>query len=97
MSLFLAFIKVLDSSLRSKVLCIADVDEKKINSKFYINANLNIKIPIIHYSKLKNVHSEVKKAMSPKKKRRKENEVDIINYGELPVIVCVAMYRTKGL
>ena len=96
--MFAAFIKTLNETLRSRIVCIVDIDPKKIRSKFYINNYLNIKIPIVHFTKL-NVAANIddKQENPPKKKLRKETDDIHIDYGSLPVVVCVAMYRTKGL
>ena len=46
------FIKALSPDLRSRVVCLADVDEKKIATGFYVNRDIAAKIPIVHFSLL---------------------------------------------
>ncbi|GMI13131.1 hypothetical protein TrVE_jg2581 [Triparma verrucosa] len=68
------FVKNISVELRKNIRVMVDVDEKKINAKFYFNRDLNVKIPIAHFSSLQRGG----------------------DYESLPVVVCVAMYRTDG-
>ena len=93
-----AFLKALDKSVRSKVRCMADIDEKKIRAG-YMNKSLGLKIPVIHFSKLSVCCKKLKNELNErvKKKARKDIEEYDLNFQQLPVIVCVAMYRTNGM
>lgn len=44
------FVKALSEPVRQRVACFVDVDEKKIDSGYYINRELDINIPIVHFS-----------------------------------------------
>lgn len=46
------FIKALDPDLRQRIYCMVDVDEKKLQSQFYVNRDHGTKIPIVHFSLL---------------------------------------------
>ena len=46
------FIKALSPDLRQRVACIADVDPKKINTGYYVNREIKVRIPIVHFSLL---------------------------------------------
>jgi hypothetical protein len=119
------FVKALSSKVQSRVYCMMDVDDTKIQSGFYVNPPL-IRIPIVHFSfaicdqeqreqltrswqeGLDDAHFGriVKNKMAagtggkapPAKKRRLacNHAVDLSLLPELPVVVCVAMYRTNG-
>ena len=138
------FIKALDPESRKRIYCFVDVDEKKIGIGFYINRDLDLRVPIVHFSMLardpltrhklqqqweegmgnNEVFGRINKRRpgseqnnktenensqkSPKKKKRKINNrkadssvaSDSVDAGllpQLPVVVCVAMYRTNGV
>ena len=120
--------------------CLADVDDKKINGGYYVNRQLDLRIPIIHFSLLARDPAVRKQLMAsweegitgsensdgfgridkskpgstnggkaegellqgPPVKRRKlyavrsPRELDMDLLPTLPVVVCVAMYRTGG-
>ena len=122
------FVKALSPQARKKIYCFVDVDYKKIDAGYYANKELNVKIPIVHYSHLikdtclrENVlqadhephfgriqkgklksHNQPPSTSTnkpPPCKRRKRNdpiELDMSLLPHLPVVVCVAMYRTNG-
>mmetsp|Transcript_6400 Transcript_6400/g.9416 ORF Transcript_6400/g.9416 Transcript_6400/m.9416 type:complete len:478 (+) Transcript_6400:23-1456(+) len=46
------FVKALSRELLERVVCMVDVDRKKIETGYYINKDMNIKIPIVHFSLL---------------------------------------------
>ena len=46
------FVKALSPNLRERVVCLADVDEKKIDAGFYHNRDLGCRIPVVHFSLL---------------------------------------------
>jgi len=118
-----------------------DVDHKKINLGYYTNKDIDVKIPILHFSLLASdpdVRQRLQRCWEegeynsrnepgfgridkskpenrlakpkndehkgfpqpPKKKRRlysvKEDVLDFTILPQLPVVVCVAMYRTNG-
>ena len=107
-------------TVRKNVKCFADVDEKKIRAKYYVNKELGVKIPVIHFSDLANTaivtSSDSQSANNRQdisvlpnssrmqkdwkghvaKRRRKEPSAQQ-TFAHLPVIVCVAMYRTDGV
>ena len=108
----------MDPKLHSCVKGFADVDPKKINSKYYVNRQLQLKIPIIHFSKLtREVHADVEGGCQKRKwndgnintqvrndnisttstARTKYTSNDGVDYTKLPIVVCVAMYRTDGV
>ncbi|GMH73353.1 hypothetical protein TL16_g06168 [Triparma laevis f. inornata] len=78
------FVKAIDPEHRKNIRLMVDVDHKKINAKFYFNRDLNVKIPIAHFSALQ------------KKKSSVDSDKNENDYENLPVVVCVAMYRTDG-
>ena len=132
------FFKALSSAIQQRVYCFVDVDEKKIG--YYVNREMKVKIPVVHFSllaadpavrkKLTNAweqegemasdlwfghidksrsdgenstKKEPSAASDPvaKKPRRlhalsKADELDLDLLPKLPVVVCVAMYRTNG-
>jgi glycosyltransferase involved in cell wall biosynthesis len=122
------FVKALSPQARKKIYCFVDVDYKKIDAGYYANKELNVKIPIVHYSHLikdKCLRMYVQQAdhephfgriqkgkltsydqpfttstnKPPPCKRRKGNdpiELDMSLLPNLPIVVCVAMYRTNG-
>jgi glycosyltransferase involved in cell wall biosynthesis len=131
------FVKTLCPEMRKRVYCFVDVDSKKLESGSYMNRELNLNIPIIHFSYLvddihvrkkiqkewedESVNDEVKGCIDktkkddsiptlepikfPESKRRriaKIPELDLSKMSQsklerLPVVVCVAMYRTNGV
>jgi glycosyltransferase involved in cell wall biosynthesis len=129
------FIKALSPEVVSKIVCLVDVDEKKIDLiKYYENPDLlgkGKRIPILHFSVLakdekvvvtkfgridKKTNGEDNFAQQSNEdvdvdepasksgerkiihdKRDKEHEpIDPKVLRQLPVVVCVAMYRTNG-
>jgi len=130
------FVKALSPGARKRVYCMADVDDKKIASGYYVNKDLGVKIPIVHFSALardpevrerleraweegtdgaehfgrihkgrnievecKKTHGRVSDRKPPEKKRRKlciSKDLDRGLHATLPILVCVAMYRTNG-
>jgi hypothetical protein len=129
------FIKHLADDTRRRVVCLVDVDTKKIESGHYINGN--IRIPIVHFSWLardanackllydESIYGSITKkktndgwpshgdyknpvglpfqTRSGKKLRTGEQQVapiatalDLSQLPDLPVVVCVSMYRTSG-
>lgn len=46
------FVKALSEDARKRVYCFVDVDAKKIEQGYYVNQELNLKIPIVHFSLL---------------------------------------------
>jgi hypothetical protein len=82
-----------------------DVDPKKIEVGWYVNPREDLRIRVMHFSVLggENVVSEEhlpkEKTDNPNKKKKKKNNDDdvVVDYKTLPVVVCVAMYRTGGL
>ena len=127
------FVKALSEGARKRVACFVDVDERKIESGHYVNRELDIRIPIFHFSWLAQNYEEVdheavfgrihkkrnmedgglveeessKKRKShvdndsmslPKKRSRSKSPagLDLTLLSKLPVVVCVAMYRTNG-
>jgi len=155
------FFKALSPETRKRVICFVDVDWRKIeNTKFYVNNEINAKVPILHFSDLAVDHHvrkkwekerHVSKSTSGKKhggshifpfgnitkeksdinlftpkttsKESKsyngastsiettslktsgnndalsvdEKVIDLISLSIVPVVVCVAMYRTNGV
>lgn len=118
--------------MRKNVKCFVDVDEKKIRAKYYVNKEIGVKLPVVHFSELaKNDSSGVatqssilqqngeeengyrgsssastalpnstriqkeRKTEHVAKKQRRELSSSA-KFSHLPVIVCVAMYRTNG-
>ena len=134
------FVKALSPETRRRVYCMVDVDDKKIDRGYYVNRDIDVKIPIVHYSLLAAdpaVRLELQRAFEqgtvnsnnepgfgkidkgkpskaslsadgngqdaappPKKKLRLHTTapgvLDLTILPELPVVVCVAMYRTNG-
>jgi glycosyltransferase involved in cell wall biosynthesis len=145
------FVKALSPETRRRVYCMVDVDDKKIDRGYYVNRDIDVKIPIVHYSLLAadpdvrlelqrafeegavdtnnepgygkidksqpskaflantssasssadgNGTSEQEAAPPPRKKRRLHTVapgvLDLAILPKLPVVVCVAMYRTNG-
>lgn len=123
------FVKALSEDTRRRVACFVDVDEKKINKGYYVNKEIDVRIPIVHFSKLAKdcsradreslfgrvgkqriagkLDQEMKegnrnendtKSPPPSKKRRLDSttDLDLSALPALPVVVCVAMYRTNG-
>ena len=117
--------------MRKRVYCFVDVDAKKIESGYYVNRDIDVRIPIIHFSLLakdpevrvkllqnweagslgdeeiigridKGKNSQVatqkNNSRQPRKKRRIEaSNLENSLLPSLPVVVCVAMYRTNGV
>ena len=99
------FLKALSPELKAMCKCMVDVDEKKINAKFYFNAEENLKVRILPFEiLLKNDESEKVKqkitkevACRPNRGKKIDPGFDSdVDYQSLPVVVCVAMYRTGG-
>lgn len=136
------FVKALSAEMRKRVYCMVDVDEKKIQGGYYMNRQIDVKIPIVHFALLaadpavrqtlqhsfeqgrsaadnnepgyghitkgkqpiaQDRPGDEKKAVqspSPRKKRRlytvAPGVLDLAILPKLPVVVCVAMYRTDG-
>jgi hypothetical protein len=117
------FVKALSKDMRRRVACFVDVDEKKIDSGYYVNKELDIRIPIVHFSWLAKDRGKADRESSfgrvdkqrkvgrpdkrnendtksppPSKKRRLNAAVDLdlSVLPSLPIVVCVAMYRTNG-
>lgn len=108
-----------------------DVDRKKIEAGYYMNKEMNIRIPIVHFSLLvpeEKVRTQLQKEYYSQSdietgRIRKEKPINLgsaaISHSEpptkkckkcavpagidgrslhkLPVLVCVAMYRTNGV
>ena len=131
------FLKSLRADLRSRVYCFVDLDSKKLESGSYWNRELNLNIPVVHYSYLAkdtsvrarlqkeweegtdatstagcidksngSKASESVESQPPRKpKRRRLLKIPPLESSglsesilqELPVVVCVAMYRTNGV
>jgi Glycosyl transferase family 2 len=127
-------VRALSVESRKRIHCFVDVDFKKIQQGFYFNRDLQLKIPIVHFSLLakqpelrqqllqeKTVFGRIDKGDPSQRvledgdfpspsKRRKANHgekrlsmapavstvLDASVLPQLPVIVCVAMYRTNG-
>jgi glycosyltransferase involved in cell wall biosynthesis len=127
-------LKAMHPDVRKRVVCFADVDDKKINIGYYVNRQLDLKIPIVHFSLLVSDPEVRNKLMEswqqgddsgnrgvgridksrptggehsidasapPVKKRRLHSighldDLDLDVLPKLPVLVCVAMYRTNG-
>ena len=125
------FIKALQPKFRERIVCIVDVDPKKINAGQYYNKDLGVRIPIVHFSLLARdpetrkrlkesyeVGSDTNEAgfgrvqksrdfvpnngaTTPHLPRKRQkvsctNDFDESILPALPVVVCVAMYRTGG-
>lgn len=133
------FLKALRSENRKRVHCFVDVDGKKIDAGHYMNREIGLKIPILHFSYLvrddmlrerltkdwrngseskdagfgkisKSKPSqggsipkgkETKSSQQTSKRRRLDlancpDGLDLTLLQRLPVVVCVAMYRTNG-
>lgn len=144
------FVKALSPETRRRVYCMVDVDDKKIERGYYVNRDIDVKIPIVHYSLLAvdpavrlelqrayeegtvddnnepgygkidkskpsklflpntllssqddgNGNPEQEAAPPPRKKRRLHTVapgvLDLAILPVLPIVVCVAMYRTNG-
>ena len=134
------FVKALSQDMRRRVYCFVDVDEKKIDGGFYANRQIDIRIPIVHFSMLaadpdtqrqlkqnweeglenNEIEGRIDKgkgisadgavateatnstSVLRQKKRRKTHALNISDLDpsmlpKLPVVVCVAMYRTNGV
>jgi glycosyltransferase involved in cell wall biosynthesis len=103
-----------------RIYCFVDVDEKKLE-RTYVNRELGLDIPIVHFAhlvkdtsvreKLLEGHDDAagygkidksktqqtkKDAPVPTKRRRLDTKLDLNLLQQLPVVVCVAMYRTNG-
>jgi glycosyltransferase involved in cell wall biosynthesis len=128
-------VKALSKDARKRVYCFVDVDAKKLDVGRYMNRQLDVDIPIVHFSFLiKNAQTRqailrdweegtgndsiegqidktrnkavpsagVKDDSAPEPKRRKVvQSLNARGLSEqclqaLPVVVCVAMYRTNG-
>lgn len=133
------FVKSLDPEMRNRIYCFVDIDSKKLDTGNYMNREMNLNIPIVHFSYLAkdnkvrkqlqneweddttngDIYGRIDKSkksadlkhtpddsIQPRniKRRRitKIPELDISRLSqsklqELPVVVCVAMYRTNGV
>ena len=117
------FVKALSEDARGRVACFVDVDDKKIDAGYYVNKELGMRVPIVHFSWLASEQGGGKEACfgridksgpgssgvtevvrheekaAPKLKKRRLNRAIDLNLSLLPllpVVVCVAMYRTNG-
>jgi len=120
------FVKSLSTETRRRIYCFVDVDDKKINQGYYHNPQLDVRIPIVHFSLLardpamrrklqrhwmegtddvlgfgritkgKDQQDRQKVTKQPTKKRKLHATLDLDLLPELPVVVCVSMYRTNG-
>lgn len=126
------FVKALSPDARKRVYCFVDVDCKKIEQGFYVNQEMDLKIPIVHFSLLAKSEEQRQKLLESKSsfgqidkskpQEKNNNQPDSVPkakkqkvYGatiaaspkaaktlnlallpELPVVVCVSMYRTNG-
>ena len=137
------FVKSLSKENRKRIYCFVDVDEKKLDIGRYMNRDLDVNVPIIHFSflikdpdlrskiqyeweeglntndtiigridKSKNTKTATDygnddDAAPPEAKRQKTlkrnssklqiRELSSHLLRQLPVVVCVAMYRTNGV
>jgi glycosyltransferase involved in cell wall biosynthesis len=121
------FVKALScDTVRQRIYCMVDVCETKIQKiKAYVNPQLHVNIPIIHFSYLardSTIREQLQKeklhdtvsfgkitksrpdkadVTPPPPKKHKQgytlpNHLDLDLLPQLPVVVCVAMYRTQG-
>ena len=133
------FAKALRPDMRKRIMCFVDIDAKKIDSGSYVNRQLDLNIPIIHFSYLAKdsrlrhkmqkewedntsnnqilgrIDKTRKQSQIPtnttlsmdstqQSKRRRLAQVPTLKMSGLsqakleriPVVVCVAMYRTNG-
>jgi hypothetical protein len=130
------FCKALSPAARARVCCLADVDDAKIRSGSYVNPQLGLRIPIVHFTylvrddairdqltgawraggggahfgRIDKGKSDATALLLPgassggglpptnprKRKLACEHELDLSRLPHLPVVVCVAMYRTGG-
>jgi len=127
------FVKALSDDARKKVVCMVDVDHKKIATGHYTYNERDIHIPIVHFSllakdlkvreKLQEAYfSQVDNEPGRISKQRPNAVTNAVTKGEtsehprprkkfkvcavsdldtailptLPIVVCVAMYRTNG-
>ena len=133
------FAKALRPDMRKRIMCFVDIDAKKIDSGSYVNRQLDLNIPIIHFSYLakdsrlrhkmqkeweentSNNHilgridktreqsqiptnTRLSMDSSQQSKRRRLGQIPTLKLSGLsqakleriPVVVCVAMYRTNG-
>jgi len=67
------FVKALSEDARKRVYCFLDVDHKKIQQGYYTNRDLNLKIPIVHFSLL------VKDLQTQKKLLEENTNFGLIN------------------
>uniref|UniRef100_A0A7S1Y228 Uncharacterized protein n=1 Tax=Grammatophora oceanica TaxID=210454 RepID=A0A7S1Y228_9STRA len=124
------FVKALSTSdARKRVACFVDVDFNKIKGGYYVNKELQLRIPIVHFSllatdpekqqelleqsfsigdanfgRINKGRNQVSKAtdhtnrkksrIQPKASYARDFDTSILP--SLPVVVCVAMYRTSG-
>jgi hypothetical protein len=134
------FVKSLSLDNRKRIYCFVDVDVKKLDSGSYVNRQLGLGIPIIHFSFLakdREIREKIQRdweegstndalvgridktkegpdanapelqetAAQPKNKKRKTEKPQKLELRglcpsrlqRLPVVVCVAMYRTNGM
>jgi glycosyltransferase involved in cell wall biosynthesis len=121
------FVKALSEVTRKKIVCMVDVDHKKIEIGHYVHKEWDVKIPIVHFSllsadpkmreKLQDAYflqtdkesgridkskpkvERNRTTSCPPRKRFKVCAITDFDTGilpSLPVVVCVAMYRTNG-
>ena len=96
------FLKSLSSKVRPWVKCFVDVDPKKFGT--YCNNDLGVSIPVLHFSALASgiveehfAHVSKKRLTGQHKPTSKVVAVDESqSFTNLPVVVCVSMYRTHG-
>lgn len=122
------FVKALSKEARKKIVCMVDVDHKKIEAGHYYHKEMDLRIPVLHFSllakdaavrdelqeayysqvdnargRINKQHPNVAKAKSTEPPPRKKfkvcavSDMDTSKLPELPVVVCVAMYRTNGV
>ena len=117
------FVKALRPDMRDNIYCFVDVDDNKLEAGAYVNKEIGVKIPIVHFSNLikdQDTRRRIQEmdqepnfgriqkgktgtnddhSKAPPTKRRKLREsanFDTTILPDLPVVVCVAMYRTNG-
>jgi hypothetical protein len=136
-----SFVKALSPESRKRIACFVDVDYKKIETGYYVNKDLDVRIPIVHFSLLapdpnvrrdlqersedesdlrfgrinksaggildnakaeaeREVQGVFKSPMHPSRRKKRKfcvaKDLDVEALPSLPIVVCVAMYRTNG-
>jgi glycosyltransferase involved in cell wall biosynthesis len=124
------FVKALSDTNRKRIRCMVDVDDRKIAIGSYVNRDIRVNIPIMHFSLLAKDESlrsslyeqwttgqnhnlpgfgKIRKGRNltgpqglPSAKKPKLSNKGSVDpqfkslLRELPVVVCVSMYRTNG-